>query len=88
MLFRSTADLMFALISSEELENLKQIMVKQLKNRYNALSINRKFAIGIDREKMRLHDVDILAQKTLVESGQEFETVKDAKSKFNKLKVN
>ena len=54
----ATADLMFALISTEELEGLGQIMVKQLKNRYNDPTFNKRFVIGVDRGKMRLSDVD------------------------------
>ena len=54
----ATADLMFALISTEELENLGQMMVKQLKNRYNDPTQNKRFVIGVDRGKMRLYDVD------------------------------
>ena len=54
----ATADLMFALISTEELEQLGQIMVKQLKNRYNDPTFNKRFVIGVDRSKMRLFDVD------------------------------
>jgi archaellum biogenesis ATPase FlaH len=66
----ATADFMFALISSEELEQKNQILVKQLKNRYNDPTINRKFIIGVDRSKMRLYDVEQKAQEDLVESGQ------------------
>ena len=66
----ATADFMFALISSEELEEKNQIMVKQLKNRYNDPTINRKFIIGVDRSKMRLYDVEQHAQTDLVGSGQ------------------
>jgi len=69
----ATADLMFALISSEELDNLGQIMVKQLKNRYNDPTIFKRFVIGIDRAKMRLYDVDQSAQKEIVDSGQDIE---------------
>ena len=69
----ATADLMFALISTEELEGLNQIMVKQLKNRYNDPTIFKRFAIGIDRAKMRLYDVEQSAQKDIVDSGQEEE---------------
>jgi hypothetical protein len=61
---------MFALISSEELEEKNQIMVKQLKNRYNDPTINRKFIIGVDRSKMKLYDVEQHAQADLVDSGQ------------------
>ena len=66
----ATADLMFALISTEELEGMNQIMVKQLKNRYNDLSSNKRFCLGIDRAKMRLYDVEESAQEDLVDSGQ------------------
>jgi replicative DNA helicase len=64
----ATADFMFALISNEELENLGQIMVKQLKNRYNDLGHNKRFVIGVDRSKMKLYDVEASAQ-TLVQGG-------------------
>jgi replicative DNA helicase len=69
----ATADLMFALISTEELEQLGQIMVKQLKNRYNDPTMNKRFMVGIDRAKMRLYDVEQSAQKQIVDSGQEEE---------------
>jgi replicative DNA helicase len=67
----ATADLMFALISNEELDELNQIAVKQLKNRYNDLTVNKRFVIGIDRAKMRLFDVKPSEQNNLVDSGQE-----------------
>ncbi len=69
----ATADLMFALISTEELEGLNQIMVKQLKNRYNDPTIFKRFVVGIDRAKMRLYDVEQSAQEDIVDSGQEEE---------------
>ena len=65
----ATADLMFALISTEELETLNQIMVKQLKNRYNDPTIYKRFVIGIDRAKMRLYDCEQKAQDDIVDSG-------------------
>tara|TARA_B100001115_G_scaffold171739_1_gene154391 strand:+ start:1683 stop:3101 length:1419 start_codon:yes stop_codon:yes gene_type:complete len=71
----ATADLMFALISTEELEDLNQICVKQLKNRYNDPTMNKRFILGIDRAKMRLYDVEQVAQKDLVDSGQEEDEV-------------
>ena len=77
----ATADLMFALISTEELEGLNQIMVKQLKNRYNDPTIYKRFIIGIDRAKMRLYDVEQVAQQDLVDSGQE-EEYDSPESKF------
>ena len=86
----ATADLMFALISTEELEQINQIMVKQLKNRYNDPTINKRFVVGIDRSKMRLYDVEQAAQDNLSDSNQdiEVETVKeDLSKKFAKLKV-
>jgi len=69
----ATADLMFALISTEELEGLGQIMVKQLKNRYNDPTYNRRFVIGVDRAKMRLYDCEQAAQDDVLDSGQDVE---------------
>ena len=65
----ATADFMFALITTEELQQLNQIMVKQLKNRYNDPSMNKKFVIGVDRSKMKLFDAEDSAQ-AIVDSGQ------------------
>jgi len=67
----ATADLMFALISTEELEQLGQIMVKQLKNRYNDPTVYKRFIVGIDRAKMRLYDCEQTAQENIMDSGQE-----------------
>ena len=67
----ATADFMFALISSEDLEQKNQILIKQLKNRYNDPTVNRKFIVGVDRSKMRLYDVEQKAQEDLVDTGQE-----------------
>ena len=69
----ATADLMFALISTEELEELGQILVKQLKNRYNDPTIYKRFVVGIDRAKMRLYDVEQSAQNDILDSGKEEE---------------
>jgi len=66
----ATADLMFALISNEELDALNQIAVKQLKNRYNDPTSNKRFVIGIDRAKMKLFDVTLEEQKGLADSNQ------------------
>ena len=79
----ATADLMFALISTEELEELNQIMVKQLKNSYNDPTIFKRFIIGIDRSKMRLYDVEQKAQDDILDSGQE-EEYNDEKAKPKK----
>ena len=77
----ATADLMFALISTEELEELGQIMVKQLKNRYNDPTIFKRFIVGIDRAKMRLYDCEQTAQNDMVDSGQDEEYTYDDKPK-------
>ncbi len=69
----ATADLMFALISTEELEGLNQILVKQLKNRYNDPTMNKRFVVGIDRAKMRLYDCEQSAQEELVDNVKEEE---------------
>ena len=69
----ATADLMFALISTEELEGLGQILVKQLKNRYNDPTIHKRFVVGIDRAKMRLYDCEQSAQNDILDSGKEDE---------------
>lgn len=66
----ATADMMFALIATEELENLNQIMVKQLKNRYADPGYYKRFVIGVDRSRMKLYDVEESAQKDISESGQ------------------
>ena len=77
----ATADLMFALISTEELEALNQIMVKQLKNRYNDPTIFKRFVVGIDRAKMRLYDCEQSAQEDIADSGQEVEVKYEKKPK-------
>ena len=69
----ATADLMFALISTEELEGLGQILVKQLKNRYNDPTIHKRFVIGIDRAKMRLYDCEQSAQDDILDNKKEEE---------------
>lgn len=69
----ATADLMFALISTDELEGLGQIMVKQLKNRYNDPTMNKRFVVGIDRAKMRLFDVDQSAQDDILDNKRDEE---------------
>ena len=77
----ATADLMFALISTEELEGLGQILVKQLKNRYNDPTIYKRFVVGIDRAKMRLYDVEQSAQNDILDSGKEEEYDDERKPK-------
>lgn len=79
----ATADLMFALISTEELEAAQQIMVKQLKNRYSDPTSNKRFMIGVDRSKMRLFDLTDEVQKTISDSGQNISEAVFDKSDFN-----
>jgi archaellum biogenesis ATPase FlaH len=76
----ATADLMFALISTEELADLNQIMVKQLKNRYSDPTTNKRFVIGVDRAKMKLYDAEESAQTNISDSGQ----TEDDKPVFDK----
>ena len=85
----ATADFMFAIISTEQMEELNQIMIKQLKNRYSDPTSNRKFVIGIDRSKMKLYDVEQFAQNELVDTGQGDEPAFDkatAGGKYKNLK--
>ena len=77
----ATADLMFALISTEELEGLNQILVKQLKNRYNDPTMFKRFVIGIDRSKMRLYDCEQSAQDGMVDGKDEEYEYKEEKLK-------
>jgi hypothetical protein len=80
----ATVDFMFALISTEELEQLNQLMVKQLKNRYNDPTSNKRFMIGIDRAKMKLYDLEASAQKGLTDANLDIERVDNsAKSNYN-----
>ena len=78
----ATADFMFALISTDELEELGQIMVKQLKNRYNDPTINKRFIVGVDRAKMRLYDCEQTAQEDILDNGQDEEYNNEESSKF------
>lgn len=90
----ATADFMFALIATEELQDLGQIMVKQLKNRYSDPGINRRFILGVDRSKMRLYDVEQSAQEDLLDGpvmdntkfGEEDYERSKPKSKFDRSK--
>jgi hypothetical protein len=88
----ATADLMFALLSSEELEELGQIMVKQLKNRYNDPTYYKRFTVGIDRSKMKLFDIEQSAQTGLADAGHDkplntFGNRETVKKKFEGFKV-
>jgi replicative DNA helicase len=90
----ATADFMFALISTEELEQLNQIMVKQLKNRFGDPNHFKRFVVGIDRAKMRLFDAEPSAQQGIVDAGQDDEPIntfgnreRKFNSKFEGIKV-
>jgi replicative DNA helicase len=90
----ATADLMFALISSEELEELGQIMVKQLKNRYNDPTFHKRFTLGIDRSKMKLFDIEQAAQIGIADAGHKGQDkplntfgINERKDKFSGFKV-
>jgi replicative DNA helicase len=88
----ATADLMFALISSEELEELGQIMVKQLKNRYNDPTYLKRFTLGVDRAKMKLYDVEQEAQSNIADSGHGHQVgahnkIQHSKKSFEGFKV-
>ena len=80
----ATADLMFALISTEELEGLGQIMVKQLKNRYNDPTIYKRFVVGVDRAKMRLYDCEQQAQDDILDNKKDEEYNDEDKKPFKK----
>ena len=80
----ATADLMFALISTEELEGLGQIMVKQLKNRYNDPTIYKRFVVGVDRAKMRLYDCEQQAQDDILDNKKDEEYNDEEKKPFKK----
>jgi hypothetical protein len=64
----ATADFMFAIIATEEMDKLNQVLIKQLKNRYNDISSNKRFVVGINRAKMKIFDVEESAQKDLVDT--------------------
>lgn len=80
----ATADFMFALISTEDLQEMNQLMVKQLKNRYSDLASMRRFVIGIDRAKMRLYDVEQSAQKDVVQDSSQPANKPKGDKKFDK----
>ena len=81
----ATADLMFALVSTEELENLGQMMIKQLKNRYNDPVKHKRFVIGVDRSKMKLFDIDE-SQQTLTDDTPVFEKT-EINERFKEFKL-
>ena len=89
----ATADFMFALITSDELEELDQLVVKQLKNRYNDPTVFKRFVIGVDRSRMKLYDCEQEAQEELIENAEnsydDSVPVADRgrSSKFNEFKI-
>jgi replicative DNA helicase len=88
----ATADLMFALITSEDLEAMGQIMVKQLKNRYNDPTFHKRFTIGVDRAKMKLFDVEQAGQMGIADAGHSNQIgahnkIKHEKKSFDGFKV-
>jgi len=83
----ATADLMFALISNEELESLGQIMVKQLKNRYNDPGAHKRFVVGVDRSKMRLFDVDEADQTLMNDSNPVTMNTSSTNDKLKSIKI-
>lgn len=89
----ATADMMFVLINNDQMKQLNQIMVKQLKNRYHDMEINKRFVVGIDKSKMRMYDVEQSAQD-IVDSGQDVQQLPkltpkpdSSKDKFKQIKV-
>ena len=88
----ATADLMFALISTEELDELGQILVKQLKNRYNDPTKYKRFVIGIDRSRMKLYDVEESAQTDIMSDMAPDKPIntfgdRDSKDTFAEFKI-
>ncbi len=89
----ATADFMAAIITTDELEEMGQYLIKQLKNRYNDKTTNKKFMVGVDKKKMRLHDVAASAQNNISDSGQKKDAVRQPFEKsrttkdFSKFKV-
>jgi hypothetical protein len=86
----ATADFMFALVSNEELQQLNQMLVKQLKNRYNDPNLHKRFTIGVDRAKMKLYDLEQKAQDAVMQEPEPSKPVFDrgkSKDKFKNLKV-
>ena len=85
----ATADFMFALVSTEELQQLNQLLVKQLKNRYNDPNLHKRFTIGVDRAKMKLYDLEQKAQDAVMQENDSKPVFDRGRStdKFKNLKV-
>lgn len=84
-----TSDLLIGLIRTEELDNLNQILFKQIKNRFNDLNVNKRFLVGIDRPKMRLYDIELSAQSGIMDAGLDsmIKPIEKNKSKFEGFKI-
>jgi len=85
----ATADFMFAIITTDELDEQKQVLVKQLKNRYNDHMMNRKFVLGIDRSKMKLYDIDESEQCNILNGDNKVDQIVNEtfEDKFKKSSV-
>ena len=83
----ATADFMFALVSNDELQNLNQMLVKQLKNRYNDPNLHKRFTIGVDRAKMKLYDLEQKAQDAVMQETEQKPKFGSKNDKFKNLKV-
>jgi replicative DNA helicase len=80
-----TADLLLALISTDELAQMNQVIIKQLKNRYGSLDRYRKFSVGVDKSKMRVYNVEQAAQDSLIDASCDPSEIVDLKSKFKTI---
>ena len=83
----ATADLFLALIRTDELDELNQLMIKQLKNRYSDITSNRRFVLGVDRTKMRLYDCEDEAQEDIMQEDDDILKPTGKKKDFSELIV-
>jgi replicative DNA helicase len=83
-----TVDLLLAIISTDELAQMNQVIIKQLKNRYGPLDRYRKFSVGVDKSKMRVYNVEQAAQESLIDSSGDPTEIVDLKSKFKTINFN
>ena len=84
----ATADVMLALIATDDLKNLNQMMIKQLKNRYSDPEIYKKFIIGVDKSRMRLYNLENSAQESIQDSGAVFDNTPSARDDGPRYKTN
>jgi hypothetical protein len=83
----ATADLMLALVSNDELQALNQVLVKQLKNRYNDPNMHKRFVIGVDRSKMKLYDVEDAEKDLMNDTAVEDKPVFDSTTAGKKISI-